>query len=507
MGEINKIDVFDDQRDFSSFNSIALNIKHRKLTKEDKLALFKCIESKDPNITRENKIKERQKFRLELLSKRKLKNNNSFTKTEEFLEETSEWEVVRAEENPGDNVNVSVVSKLPLIIETQSEGMKKALPSFLTSDEKKDSKKKSKSSVEIFTAQANDIFHKRISQNNQSEPQNLLFKEENLNNKLNSTSFSSKESRSINKIENIKIMKPAEYFDKAGLEKSGTMVKRLTFQNLALQEFKFNTIIKESHLICNHFICQDFLDKCKALEPSREAAFSYFRRYLFFDMEMFGSKNLLHKGNIRQLCFLPNVYDRFLKQCVELQTLEKQANDSYDYNTDSHNGKWTILNTTIDSQNEVDFDLKYMCLKEDGSSNSFSSIVEQPCLEIVSDNYEREPQSKANEKPSMTFSSFVKPMHNNVSTVNSPCSLTARVKEFQKANKKLKKVMTASSNREMYKENSLNLSEANNTSLSLANNSDLPPWFKKHGKQHRSKNKRATVRVPFEKISNNHNHK
>lgn len=508
MGKINKINIFDEQNDFSCFNSIALNIKHKKLTKEDKLALLKCIEGKDPNITRESKIKERQEFRLELLKKRKLKISNSVNKTEKNLQEKSfEVEVVKTDGPSEEKLNISILSKLPVFAETQSEGIKKVLPSFLTSNKKKEFKTKSKSSVEIFTKQANDIFHKRILQNSHSELPNLLFKEENLNNKLDSSCFSLNESGSIKKIENIKIIKPAEYLPKTELEKTDNTEKRLTFQNLSLQEFKLNTIIKEAHLVCNHFICEDFIKKCNALEPSGEAAFSFYRRYLFFDMEMFESSSSLHKGNIRQLCFLPNVYNKFLKQCAKLQPLEKQANDSYDYNTDSRKGKWTILNTTIDSQSEVDFDLKYMCLKENDFSNSFGNIDEPDCLEVSMLKHQNKSQSKVNENSCMSFSSFVKPLPNNVSTINIPCSLTARVKEFQKANKKLKNVMAASSNREIYKENTFNISDANNTSLSLANNSDLPPWFKKHRKRYHPKNKKITGRIPLKKISKNHNHK
>ena len=504
FSESKKINLYSDNKFPKILDDFSLNIKKRRLTNEDKLGILANIENKDPNIVRQKKIKERNEFRTKLLNKRKLKNNNQLLDKNELVNNQP------PDLNPGEidpllnsSADISVLSKLPPIATALSH-QENEIPNFLPFQDQKDDKTKSKTVVDIFTKKANEIFLNRMKTKRNQETPKILF---NNNKEANTLHFSSNQSSNI---KNIEIVKPQEYQE--DLNKEGCLVnqefsteKRLTFQNLYLQEFKFNSIIKETKISCSHPACIDLLESLKALSNSGEIVYSLIRRYLFFDMEMFGNKYLLHEGNIRQLCFLPKIYDRFLKECSTLQTVEKQANDSYDYNVDIQNRKWTILKTTMDSPNEVDFDLKYICLKDENSLNDCSIINDSlnNNKKEVKDHmnlYDTE-QNDENSFINMEFSSFIKPIQNNTFRKNeNGSSLTTRAKEFQKANKKLKNIMIASSNKELFKEDSINNSKLNDSSLSFANNSDLPPWFKTNNKK---VEKKIIMRSPLKQINKN----
>ncbi|KAL6928107.1 hypothetical protein ACO0SA_002838 [Hanseniaspora valbyensis] len=504
FSESKKINLYSDNKFPKILDDFSLNIKKRRLTNEDKLGILANIENKDPNIVRQKKIKERNEFRTKLLNKRKLKNNNQLLDENELVNyQTPDLNPCEIDPLLNSSADISVLSKLPPIATAVSH-QENEIPNFLPFQDQKDDKTKSKTVVDIFTEKANEIFLNRmITKKNQQTPK-ILF---NNNKEANTLYFSSNQSSNI---KNIEIVKPQEYQE--DLNKEGCLgnqefstEKRLTFQNLYLQEFKFNSIIKETKISCNHPACIDLLESLKGLSNSGEIVYSLIRRYLFFDMEMFGNKYLLNEGNIRQLCFLPKIYDRFLKECSTLQTVEKQANDSYDYNVDIQNRKWTILKTTMDSPNEVDFDLKYMCLKDENSLNDCSIINDSlnNNKKEVKNNmnlYDTE-QNDENSFINMEFSSFIKPIQNNTFKKNeNGSSLTTRAKEFQKANKKLKNIMIASSNKELFKEDSINNSKLNDSSLSFANNSDLPPWFKTNNKK---VEKKIIMRSPLKQINKN----
>ncbi|OBA29041.1 hypothetical protein HANVADRAFT_50986 [Hanseniaspora valbyensis NRRL Y-1626] len=504
FSESKKINLYSDNKFPKILDDFSLNIKKRRLTNEE-IGILANIENKDPNIVRQKKIKERNEFRTKLLDKRKLKNNNQLLDENELVNNQNPI-LNPCEIEPLLNsvcADISVLSKLPSIATALSH-QENEIPNFLPFQNQKDNKTKSKTVVDIFTEKANEIFLNRMLTKKNQETPKLLF---NNNKEVNTLQFSSNQSSNI---KNIEIVKPQEY--QKDLNKEGCLgnqefstEKRLTFQNLYLQEFKFNSIIKETKISCSHPACIDLLESLKALSNSGEIVYSLIRRYLFFDMEMFVNKYLLNEGNIRQLCFLPKIYDRFLKECSTLQTVEKQANDSYDYNVDIQNRKWTILKTTMDSPNEVDFDLKYMCLKDENSLNDCSIInnnLNNNKKEInnIMNLYDTK-QNDENSFINMEFSSFIKPIQNNTFRKNeNGSSLTTRAKEFQKANKKLKNVMIASSNKELFKEDSINNSKINDSSLSFANNSDLPPWFKTNN---RKVEKIIIMRSPLKQINRN----
>ncbi|KKA02795.1 hypothetical protein D499_0F00890 [Hanseniaspora uvarum DSM 2768] len=182
--------------------------------------------------------------------------------------------------------DTSILSKLPTF---EISTTKNLFTNF--KNEAKD-ETKLKTLLEISNDQANNIFQKKIKNDNSNF---LLF-----TNKLESAHKSDENLSKLNVIKPIKMNETLT---------NGT--KFLNSKNIALQEYRLETILKNLDSFCNHPTCKNFLKYYKLLNLSTESAYSFLRRYLLFEMEIFESKEYLSKGNIRQECFLSIVYNDF----------------------------------------------------------------------------------------------------------------------------------------------------------------------------------------------------
>ncbi|XBW37828.1 hypothetical protein QEN19_003403 [Hanseniaspora menglaensis] len=507
MGNIkkNSFKNYDNSSDsLCFFDDFSLCFK-KKITKLEKDTLLNRINSKDYSVARDIKMKERIAFREAVKKKRQLINSNNITKNSNLQ---SSFEIFENDGIRHSNENNSVVSNLP-IITTAPLAEITGISNFLSMKKNDSCKSKSKSILTIANNQANEIFFKRAADPDIEKLPNLIFNS--INNKENlNTSFQTHMNKEqiTDELTSFKLIKPEKLKETntKGVNKIqiANLDHGLSYKNLALQELKFNAIISNISLKCNHPACKNFLQTYKCLKFSKENAFSFIRRSWFFDMEMYESKQTLKDGNIRQTCFLPKVYDTFLLNCKNLETVETSLKDSYNYSIDSQRCRWALLNTVIDSMQEVDFDLKYICSKDDSSLEECSIInnqlySEQFNTDLVEENLKNVSEKENYYPEDLTFCS--KRLHPELLVAKKYNKLTLRAKEFKKMNVKLKNNIPASSNKIFFEKDVSVTSLPNESSYSLSNNSDLPPWFKFNRKA--AKQKKSVQRSPLKNINKN----
>lgn len=435
-----KVSIFED----NVFETMSRNADRNKI--------LSAIKNRDVNVDiRKQKIKERFKDSL-INTDINQKSNNDVS------------------QDQNSKSNSSILSKLPTF------ELKKSKNPFTSIKNEAKDYSKLKTLLEISNDQANNIFQENIN----LEENNLLLIDDNVESSRDSDE----------NLKNLIIKKPNEAENKT---KDGK--RFLNSKNIALQEYRLETIFKNSNTFCGHSTCKNFLKYYKQLNLSTESAYSFLRRYLFFEMEMFESKAYLSEGNIRQECFLNTVYNDFLKKSY------KMVGDFSEPPPE-----WKFLNTTMDVQEEVDFDLKYWCMKEENSLNECSMLNDD--LYNNDDNeldYLGNQCVAVNNKENLSdvyveLASFAKPLATsqvktnkvdkkiifNKKTNKIPISsLNTRASEFSKTERKLRNKIVASTNKELYskKESNSEKQPLKDDDLSFANNTDLPPWFSINAKK------------------------
>ena len=435
-----KVSIFED----NVFETMSRNADRNKI--------LSAIKNRDVNVDiRKEKIKER------------VKNSN-------INKDTDQKSNNDVSQDQNSKSNSSILSKLPTFELTKSKN-----PFTSIKNNGKDYSKL-KTLLEISNDQANNIFQENIN----IEENNLLLFDDNVESTRDSDE----------NLKNIIIKKPHEVKNESRDGK-----RFLNSKNIALQEYRLETIFKNSNTFCGHPTCKNFLKYYKRLNLSTESAYSFLRRYLFFEMEMFESKVYLSEGNIRQDCFLNTVYNDFLNKSYKMVG---------DFSIPSP--KWKFLNTTMDVQEEVDFDLKYWCMKEENSLNDCSILNDEL---YNNDNNELDYLGNqcvaVNNKENLSdvyveLASFAKPLATSQAKTNKVdkknifnkklnkiplSSLNTRASEFFNTERKLRNKIVASTNKELYskRESNSENQRSKGDDISFANNTDLPPWFSTNAKK------------------------
>ena len=412
----------------------------------DRNKILNAIKNRDTNIDiRKEKIKERNSVKtIDAEIQQKINNDVSIDQISKS--------------------DTSILSKLPTFEIPTTKNL------FTNFKNEAKEETKLKTLLEISNDQANNIFQEKIKNDNS----NFLL----LTNKLESAHKSDENLSKLNVIKPIQMNKTLT---------NGT--KFLNSKNIALQEYRLETILKNLDSFCNHSTCKNFLKYYKQLNLSTESAYSFLRRYLLFEMEIFESKEYLSKGNIRQECFLSIVYNDFLKKSYKM---------AGDFN--SPVPQWNFLSTIMDVQEEVDFDLKYWCMKEECSLNECSILNDdlynsnQTEIDYLGNQCVAVTNKENISDVYVELASFAKPLTSsqfkpnrvekklknyNKSNKVSISSLNTRASEFSKTERKLRNKIMACTNTDLYNKNAVKTENfsSKEDDLSFANNTDLPPWF------------------------------
>ncbi|KAL6932876.1 uncharacterized protein HGUI_01228 [Hanseniaspora guilliermondii] len=432
LTNLKKINVFED----NLFDKINKN--------SDRNKIINAIKNRDVNVDiRKEKIKERQFLKP--------------LQTENHNDESSD--------SNADHMTKSItsmVSKLPIVETPKNKNL------FMNVDKNFKNETKLKTLLQVFYDQANNIFQQKI-----KADENYLI----------SSTNSETNKDSNNDFNCLNIAKPKEINSELLNE-----TRCLNSKNIALQEYRLDTIFKNGNVFCNHSVCNNFLRYYRNVNISTESSYSFLRRYLFFEMEMFESKQKLSEGNIRQECFLNTIYNDFLKKTY------KMAGEF-----DKPMPEWKFLNTHMESQEEVDFDLKYWCMKSESSLNDCSILNDELCCSENEIDYLGNQCMAVNNKENISdvyveLASFAKPMassqvkrnkvekNKNKDTIHKKIpisSLNNRAGEFLKTERKLRNKIVAATNKELFtKCHIIPKTEGQVvTDLSFANSTDLPPWF------------------------------
>lgn len=410
----------------------------------DRSKIINAIKNRDLNIDiRKVKVKERQ-----------------FSKPSET--ENNEEKSIDSNADHTTKSSTSMLSRLPVVATSKNNNL------FNNGDIALKKETKLKTQLQVFHDQANTIFH-----------QNIKADENHLG--MSATSESTRDCN--NYLNGLSIVKPKNMESKVITE-----VNDLNSKNIALQEYRLETLFKNCNGFCSHPSCNNFLKYYKTLSISTESSYSFIRRYLFFEMEMFESKQKLSEGNIRQECFLNTVYNDFLKRNYQM---------AGDYNKPMPH--WKFLNTHMEVQEEVDFDLDYWCMKSESSLNDCSILNDELCCSEDEIDYVGNQCMVVNNKENISdvyveLTSFAKPMassqlkgnkinknriKNNSHKKIPISSLNDRAGEFSKTERKLRNKIVAATNKELYSkchadpEKSAQIENG----MSFANSTDLPPWF------------------------------
>lgn len=221
-----KINIFKD----NLFDTINKN--------SDRSKIINAIKNRDLNIDiRKEKVKERQFVKPVESGNNVEKSNDS---NADIMAKSS----------------TSVLSRLP-VVETPKNN------NFFSNVEKNfKNETKLKTQLQVFHDQADAIFQQKI-----KADENYLV--------LSTNSESTRDSN--NYLNGLSIVKPKEM----GSEQINKK-RALNSKNIALQEYRLETIFKNSNIFCNHPSCNNFLKYYKTLNISTESSYSFIRRYLFF---------------------------------------------------------------------------------------------------------------------------------------------------------------------------------------------------------------------------------
>lgn len=427
-----KINIFKD----NFFDTINKN--------SDRSKIINAIKNRDLNIDiRKEKVRERQSVKPVEIANNIEKSNDS---NADLMAKSS----------------TSMLSRLPVVETTKNYNF------FQNIEKNSKNESKLKTQLQVFHDQANAIFQQKI-----KADENCL-----------ALSTNSEDTRdSNNYLNGLNIVKPKDMGSKLINER-----RALNSKNIALQEYRLETIFKNSNVFCNHPSCKNFLKYYKTLNISTETSYSFIRRYLFFEMEMFETKQKLSEGNIRQECFLNSIYNDFLKRSYQMAG-----------EFDKPMPQWKFLNTHMDVQEEVDFDLNYWCMKSESSLNDCSILNDELCGPQNEIDYLGNQCMAINNKENISdvyveLASFAKPMASsqlkenkiNKNRIKNKAhkkllisSLNDRAGEFLKTERKLRNKIVAATNKELYSNCHTDPKKGDQTKsdLSFANSTDLPPWF------------------------------